>query len=193
MPVDVKTGTYLPGGEKLHWTYYDTATLVATGVSYSLFQTQLGAGATPKTYAQTNLTSAGQIPKGQKFTIHAISLEFLSHAQKVTADIQLLFTFLTTSWIRFIIPGKDSLYTKTISTILGTPVLWSTTPTVAGNNELIMSIGRFVGVDRLSIPIIMEEQTPFEVRLEYPTALGATNIVGDFVRVNLNGILDRKS
>jgi hypothetical protein len=76
---------------------------------------------------------------------------------------------------------------------MGFSTLFHVTPTVAGNNESIMSLGRHLGIDPLNKHITLAALTNFEVRLSIPAALGAISLVNDRVRINLNGILVRAS
>jgi len=185
--------TYSSAGEKLDWTYYDSLVLAAAGTEFSLFQIPIGGGATPKTLADTNVNLGGMIPNGQNFTIRAIGAEYLSHNVKASADIDLLYNFLRVATVRFFITGKDALYSKPLTEIMGIPLLFHSVPAVAGNNENIFSMGRFVGINPLNVPLILDEQTSYEVRVNIPAALGAISLVADIVRISLRGILIRRS
>jgi hypothetical protein len=190
---EMQRGTYSALGEKLDWSYYDSLTLAAAGTEFSMFQVPIGGGATAKTLADTNMTTGGTLPQGQKFRVRAIRAEYLSHNQKATASIDLLYQFLRAVTVRFFITGKDAIFSKPLTEVMGIPMLFSVTPTAAGDNLLISSMGRFVGVNVLNVPITLASLTNFEVRINYPTALGATAIVGDILRISLAGILVRAS
>ena len=190
----LQQGTYGASGEILEWSYYDRATLAAAGTDISLFQNPIGSTAAAKTLADTNMTSPGSIPQGQNFKVRAIRAEYGSHASKASADIDTLYNWMLSANIRVFITGKDALFSKPLTEVMGIPLLWHTVPTVAGNNEIISSFGRFNGVSPLNIPIILAALTPFEVRLSFPTALGGgSTLIGDFVKVSLLGILTRAS
>ena len=189
-------GTYSKFGEALHWTMYDTATLAAAPVDYSMFQTPLGGaiGAAIKTLDLTNMTLGGQIPSGQKMIVKAIKVFFCSQAVKNTANITTFYTWLSQATIRVFISGKDAIYSKPLVEVLGIPIVWATTPTAAGDNLFTMSYGKYVGIDVLSKKITLASNTNFEVRLSYPVALGGGNIlIGDLVKVGLAGVLLRRS
>jgi hypothetical protein len=183
--------TYSNLGEKLDWSYYDKLVLAAAGTEFTMFQVPVGQGG--KTLADTNMKTAGQVPTNQGFIIRAVRAEFLSHAVKATADLELLYNWLRVVTVQLFIDGKDAIYQKPLTEIMGIPLLFHVTPTVAGNNELIGSMGRFLGINPLNIPIMLGRNTHFEVRITYPTALGAVNIVGDELRISLGGILERLS
>jgi hypothetical protein len=190
---EMSLGTYASTGEKIDWSYYDSLVLTATGTEFSLFQVPIGGGATPKTLADTNMTNGGVLPQGQKFVVRAIRAEYLSHNSKGSADIDILYNFLRAATVRFFITGKDALFSKPLTEVMGIPMLWHTLPTVAGNNESISSMGRFVGVNVLNVPITLAALTNFEVRINIPAALGAVSIVADVLRLSLAGILVRAS
>lgn len=189
----LQRGSYSNLGEKLDYSYYDTLTIAAAGTEFSLFQNPIGSGATPKTLSDTNMTMGGMIPQGQKLRIRAIRAEYLTHAVKATADIIILYNWLRAVTVRFFITGKDALYSKPLTELMGIPILFNVTPTAAGDNLLISSMGRFLGINVLNVPITLAAMTNFEVRINYPTALGAVSIVGDFLRISLGGILVRAS
>jgi hypothetical protein len=189
---NLQTGTYSALGEKLDWSYYDSLVLAAAGTEFSLFQSPIG-GPAGKTLADTNMTLGGQIPSAQNFTVRAIRAEYLSHAQKNTADINTFYQWLRTVTVRVFITGKDALFSKPLTEVMGISMLWSTTPTVAGDNILISAMGRFTGICPLNVPIVLAGNTNFEVRVNYPTALGGASIVADVLRISLAGILVRAS
>jgi hypothetical protein len=58
-------------GGKVTWTFWDSITLGAADVEATLFQTPRGQGG--KTKYDTNMVAAGQLPKGNAFTVEAFS------------------------------------------------------------------------------------------------------------------------
>lgn len=187
--------TYSRIGDKLDWGYYDTLVLAAAGTEFSMFQVGIGglnAAGAVKVISDTNLPASGQIPNGQNFHVRAIRCEFISHAAKATADINTFYTWLSTATLRIFVPGKDAMFSTHITEILGIPLLLNVTPTAAGDNLLIMSQGRYTGVRPLNVPLVLEEQTSIEVRINTPAVAGAA-LVGDFLRVYLLGVLVRAS
>lgn len=182
-------GTYGSGGEKIDWSYYDSMTLLSTLSVYRFFTIPLGQSS--KTLDVTNMTTAGQLPQGQRFTIHAIKLFLTSAAAIGTATIQMIYTFLAKSTIEFIIPGKDSLGTWTLQELMGSASNIAVTPTVAGDNVDI-NRPRYHGVFPLNTPIVLASLTPFEVRCTFHTATNAA-IDSTIFKVSLNGKLERAS
>lgn len=184
-------GTYSKYGEKLSYSYFDTVALTAAGVDYSLFQTPIGGGATPKTIAQTNMTLGGQIPQGQKFIITKLKFFYVSAAVKAAANEQTLNDFLAQGVIRIFITGKDAIYSKSVQEVLGQTIIWSDVA-LAASAPFSRSYSWYTGVDTLKTPITLAALTNFEVRLTTPTALGGGNVlIGDSVRVALSGTLFR--
>jgi hypothetical protein len=185
-------GTYsAQGAEKLDYSYFDSHVLAATGTEVSMFQSPIGAGG--KTISDTNMSLGGTLPRGQNFKIRAIRAEILGHAAYATATIMLLYNWMRTVTVRLFITGKDALYSKPLTEVMGIPMLINVIPTAAGDNIGNLSLGRFLGINPLNVPITFAELTNFEVRLNWPTAIGATAIVGDIIRISLNGILLRRN
>lgn len=182
-------GTYSKYGEKLDYSYFDTIALTATGTDYAFFQSPIGQGG--KTLVDTNMTLGSQVPQGQKFKVRAIKVAYLSSAIKAAANEQTFYSFLRTSVIRIFITGKDAIYSKPLSEVVGIPIAWCQQDLAAAGAASHASFGRFVGIDVLNVPITLAALTNFEVRLTC-TAVGAGSIlIGDYVRISLAGILRR--
>ena len=96
--------------EEITWSFYDTQTYVAAGqTQLNFFQQPVGAGGT--TYEQTNMDSAGQIPKGQRFLTEYIALEFFPgidplEGAALTAYADDYLKFISNGWLEFKIGSK---------------------------------------------------------------------------------------
>ena len=194
---DLNQGTHAAGGEILDWSYYDSMNVSAT-LSNNLFQLALGQGSPAKTLDQTNMTSNGQIPTGQRLTIHRIKFMYISQstywASAGTAQVQLLYSMLAKTTFEFKIPGKDSLLSLSLAELLGACTLIADVPTASGDNiPLIQS--RYHGIYPLNKPITLAQQTSFGCLITHQTAPDAKlyGTTGDIIRIALNGVLERKS
>ena len=132
------------------------------------------------------------MPQGQRHDVRAFKVTYVSRTAKATADVNTLYLALNAFTIELSIAGKAPVYQKNLASVLGAPIFWTTTPTAAGDNILISSIGRFHGIDVLNISQPLAAMTPFEVVLTPWTAPGAA-LVADEIRVDMLGILDRLS
>lgn len=185
----VGVGTYGLEGERLDWTYYDTATLAVATTTHRLFTNPLGSGG--KTLDQTNLTQAGQIPQGQQLQVHAIKVMYRSAAVKGTVSVQALYDLLATTTVSLKLANKETMGLWTLQELTGAATLFAVTPTVAGDNIYYIQ-PKFHGIFPLNTKIILAALTPFEVTLQHHVAVGAT-IATDQLKIGLSGTLIRVS
>lgn len=196
MPLtNLERGTHSRSGEIMDWSYYDSFN-VSAALSVNMFQTAIGQSS--KTLDITNMTSGGQIPTGQRFTVHRIKMLYVSQstswASAGTSQVQKWYSLLTKSTFEFKIPGKDSLLTLTLQELLGPATLVHCQPTVSGDNIPIIQ-PRYSGIFPLNKPIILAEQTTFGCLVTHQTAPDASLYTGtgDLIKISLNGILERRS
>lgn len=193
----VKGGTFAQGGEVIDYTYYDTLAVATSTVQYHFFQNGLGTGSTPKRLDQTNIPAGGGMPRGQKLTVHNIKIMLASlgtYGGALTPAAMLeLYDILATSSVEFLIPGKDNLGVWTMQELLGAcTLLVPAVTTLSTENYFPIIQPRYHGCFRLNNPIILEELTPFEIRVTSGTTpTSATN--GLLVKIGLNGVLQRLS
>lgn len=189
--VQLQRGTFGAGGEKLDWTYYDTAQIVAGLTTYRFFQTQLGAGVPAKTLDQTNLKSAGQIPQGQHFTVHAIKVFYTTYGIHGTTDVQNLYALLKVTTLEVQLPGKDSMGTWTLQEMFGPATQFAMTPTNAGDN-IPLNLPRYHGIMPLNTPLVLAALTPFVIEVRHHIAAPA-DLADDWLMVALVGKLLRSA
>jgi len=185
----MQAGTYGAGGEKLDYSYYDSYTLSSATLVYRFFTIPLGQA--NKTLDRTNMITAGQLPQGQHFTIHAIKVLLTSYEPIDGAGVQSYYNFITKTTLEFVIPGKDTLGTWTLQEVLGMSSNISVLPAVPGDFEDI-NRPRYHGVFPLNTPIVLAALTPFEVRATHHTAV-AEALDGVKFMISLNGKLVRAS
>jgi hypothetical protein len=186
---NMQRGTYSAFGEAIDWTYYDTATLAATTTPLRMFQAGLTSG---KTLDATNFPQNGMIPAGQNFQVWAVKIAYIAQAVHATADLIALYKALNAMSLELVIGNKAPLYQKNVGDVFGAPMFFNITPTAAGDNLLVTSVGRFIGIEPLNKPIILAAMTPFAINVT-PWTAPAAALAGDFVRVSLLGKLDRLS
>lgn len=185
----LQTGSYGVEGEKLDWTYYDTAILAAATQVHRLFTNPLGAGG--KTLDQTNLTIAGQIPQGQQIITRAIKVMYRSVAVKGTAALQSLYDLLATTTVQVKLQNKETMGIWTLQELLGSATLFALTPTVAGDN-ISQIQPKYHGIFPLNTPIVLAALTPFEVTVTHHVAVAA-GLANDQLKIGLSGTMIRIS
>jgi hypothetical protein len=197
---DLRKGTYSQGGEKIVFSYYDTCFIVASSTTaMHFFQSAQGQiannGSTTKTLQHTNTSLGGQIPRGQKMRIDSIKMLYTAVAAFSAATILAWYKFLADTTLEFLINGKDSLLTITLQEVLGPAAL--IIPTVASSTgtelQARIILPRFHGIYPLSTPIVLAEQTNFEIRVTPQVATAATGMTGDYLKLCINGMLKRLS
>lgn len=185
----VGVGTYGLEGERLDWTYYDTATLAVATTTHRLFTNPLGAGG--KTLDQTNLTQAGQIPQGQQLQVKAIKVMYRTAAVKGTVSVQALYDLLATTTVSLKLANKETMGQWTLQELVGAATLFAVTPTAAGDN-IPLILPKYHGIFPLNTKIILAALTPFEVTVQHHVAVGAT-LATDQLKIGLSGTLIRVS
>lgn len=175
-------------GDKIDYSFYDTTTLAVATTQHRLFTQQLGGA---KTLADTNMKQGGVMPSGQRFTAHAIKLMYFSGAVKPTAFLQSFYEMLKNSTLQIILAGKDDYGTFTLAELMGASEYIALTPTAAGDN--ITKLQAIVkGIFPLNIPVTLAAMQTFEITLIHHAAVAA-GLAGDFIKVSLNGKLERLS
>lgn len=185
----VGVGTYGLEGERLDWTYYDTATLAAATATHRLFTNPLGSGG--KTLDQTNLTQAGQIPQGQQLQVKAVKVMYRTSAVKATAALVSFYDMLAQTTVSIKLANKETMGQWSLQELLGAATLFALTPTVAGDN-IPMILPKYHGIFPLNTKIILAALTPFEVTLTHHVAVNAA-LAGDQLKIGLSGTLIRVS
>ena len=189
--VDMQSGTFGRGGEIIDWTYYDSGILAVATLVHRLFTVPLGGGAPAKTLDRTNMTTAGQMPQGQRLRSGALRLWIVSAAALGTAAVQLFYDMLRQSTLEIVVPGQDVLGQWTLAEILGASTLLAITPTVAGDN-LPVIMPRYTGVKVINVPIVLSALTPFEVRITHHVAVNVA-LANMLIYAGISGRLQRSN
>jgi hypothetical protein len=190
----MQSGTQLTSGERIDWTYYDTATLVSTTLSHRMFTVALGgsvgAGAA-KTLAETNMEVQGLLPQGHKLFVRAIKLTYYASAVLDEDDAQAVFTVLEKTTLIIKPSGKDSLGTWKLNELMNSPMNAVVVPSVPGDNVESLP-KRCVGIFPLNKVLILAALASFGVTVTHHYVISALTD-GHRITVGLNGRLDRLS
>lgn len=185
----VGVGTYGLEGERLDWTYYDTAVLAAATTTHRLFTNPLGSGG--KTLDQTNLTQAGQIPQGQQLQVKALKVMYRTSAVKNTASVVSFYDMLAQTTVSVKLANKETMGQWTLQELVGAATLFALTPTAAGDN-IPLILPKYHGIFPLNTKIILAALTPFEVTVTHHVAVNAA-LANDQLKIGLSGTLIRVS
>lgn len=198
---NLSQGTYSTTGEKLGFSYYDTQLVVASSTSPMNFfqaaqgQPLNGVGGAIKTLQHTDMTTSGQVPRGQRMTIHVLKIMYTAVTALSGANILKFYTMLANTTMEFVITGKDSILTLTLQELLGAATL--IIPTVASGTgtelQARIMLPRYHGMFPLSPPIVLAEQTNFYIRVTPQVAMPSSGLDGDYLKLSMSGILERLS
>jgi hypothetical protein len=184
---ELKTGTQSTTGvRQMEWSYYDTITLAQATLQTRMFTQGLAGSA--KSLWQTNMKLNGLIPTGERMNVSHIKVMYTQPADiasTVLTDINKMLNYTT---VEVKISGSDSILTMTVQELMGIPLLASQTA-LAGMNAVPNPV--FNGVYKLKRPIVFAENQTVEVLVTHQVAIAA-GIVGGFLKLSLNGILERR-
>jgi hypothetical protein len=192
---------------------YDSATYAATGQQQlTFFALPIGQGTTSapgatgtKTEADTNLTNAGLLPKGNRF--YCTGIEFLFFPGNnpgfgATADAQLgrnwndVYAVAKSGWIRFRIQNRDYILDgplqnfPPVTRLAGVGSVTSTlTAGAATAGEIdYASIG---GMPYNIVPVFIESNQAFTVQVNWPALVALPSTVAARIFCRLRGRLIR--
>jgi hypothetical protein len=180
----LQRGTYSDRGDRNGWTYWDAITLNHVASYFRMFQL---AWSGTKTRDLTNMKTAGQIPANQNFQVRSISVQYIAAAARTT--LVPIHKLLAETVCEIIINGKDASYQKTLAQMLGLSFLVENA-TGAANIVTQPFVDTIKQADKLSVPITLAANVPFEVDLTC-TVPNAAALDGDIIKIGLNGMLLR--
>jgi len=157
-------GTYSAGGDAIDWSYYDTNVIPATMTQTRFFVNPIGSGG--KTLADTNMISAGQIPKAQHLRVTHIKVIYTAAGNKGTAQLAGFYNLLKDAVVEFIIANKYYYGQWTLQELFGVSILFPLVPSTPGDN-ISQIQPRFHGIFPLNTPIDLAENTNFELKVTY--------------------------
>lgn len=174
---------------ELEWSYYDTITLANSTTQHRMF-TQGMAGSTKQLW-QTNMKVNGMIPTGERMNVTHLKVQYSTHADLAPASLTYLIQMLTKTTLELKIAGADSVLTMSMQEIMGL-CLAGSVASVATYDPAFIWNPCFTGVYKLKRPVIFAENQTVEGLVVHHEAPNAA-LNGDFLRVCLNGILERRS
>jgi len=181
----LEAGTYNPrDGQQLWWTYYDRAVMAAAVLNHALFTVPLGQAG--KNLSDTNLTVAGEIPKGQNFEVQFLEVKYIEDAAKTHAQYQNVKDMFRDSTLEFIINGKSPQLQINMALLMGAAM--DSIILGAGVGDQASAKSKYTGVYDLPVPIILAAKTNFRVELNHSVAVNAS-LADDEVYISLIGRL----
>ena len=201
--------------EGLQNSLYDSASYVAAGQqTLTFFQTPIGqgtswAGGGTKSYSDTNMKSAGQLPANNKFLVRTIEVEFLPTtptvaaampaafgAQAIAVQVNDAYIFRRAGYLNFFIGDKPYLIDGPLAKFPGrykfdVNAALSDATTAGANFQSRIAFADVIGAP-YPCWVSLDSNTNFNVTLNWPEGVQAiSNPARVFVR--LNGILYRRS
>lgn len=180
--------------EEIAWSLYDFSAYQAAGQTVlTFFQSPVGAAG--KTLQDTNMDTAGQIPKGQNFLTEAICVEFFSGATISGAALNAyaddVKEVMESGILDFRVGSKSY---KTESPLGVFPpqyrqVGYAATGLAAGNIGYASNAGLMHSI----IPVRLTSNQNFSVTLSWPAAVALPSAVDGRIGVRLMGRLFRNA
>ena len=180
--------------EEITWSLYDFAVYAAAGqTGLTLFQSPLGQNG--KTIIDTNLDSAGAVPKGQNFLVQGISIEFFPGVpiesvamNDYVDDVQ---DVLSGGALEFTVGSKK--YVKQSPLGLFPPTYgqegYAAATTAAQNIVFGQNKGKLYEI----IPVDLTSNQNFKVELVWPTVVALPSAVAGRIGCRLHGRLFRNA
>lgn len=183
--------------EELSWTLFDYATYANAGqTSLSFFQSPVGAAG--KTFADTNMDLAGQIPAGQSFIVTAIGVDFFPSQSpeatiannKHTADV---YAVMKSGILEFKIGSK--LY-KNEGPLERFPCKnrlagFSSAATTVAATNIVVDYAKSAGQIHEIVPVKLTSNQNFVVTLKWPSVVALPSAADGRIGVHLYGSLFR--
>lgn len=192
--------------EGIRQSFYDFTTYANAGQT-SLQFFQIPKGQSSKTIADTNMTSAGQLPQPQHFLVESIEIRFYPGVLPVLEDTTLteseftndVYTVSKSGSLDFFIGSKTYLEEAPLDrfppkTKLQANFAVEFTQAVAADQQHTMDYAAFVGRPYyLDPPVLLVPNQNFNVTLSWPTVVALPSGADARIGVTLDGILYRQS
>ena len=192
---------------------YDSNTYLAAGqLNMTFVSTPIGQGVTTapgatgaKTEADTNLTNAGLLPKGNRFYCTGIEFQFYPGNNPgfgATADAQLgrnwndVYAVAKSGWIRFRIQNRDYILDgpllnfPPVTRLAGAASVTSTLTAGAATAGEI-DYAAFAGMPYNIVPVFIEANQAFTVQVFWPALVALPSVVAARIFCRLRGRLVR--
>jgi len=195
-------GTYGRQGERLDFSYYDTAFIDPAVMEHILFVNPVGSvvAGVQKNRAMTNISKQG-IPQGHQFFVKAIKVFYTARriikyvadpAQDPEAYLRDLYILFSDTVLNVTIEGKATIGEWPINELMGNPLNACIVPTAEANGKPIHvnEFASFCGIFPLNIPIVLASLTDYRIVLHHYTA-PTDELDTDWLKISLNGRLKR--
>lgn len=199
--------------DEIYSPLYDSAVYAAAGqTQLTFFALPIGQGATSapgaagtKTEADTNLTNAGLLPKGNRFYCTGLEFQFFPGNNPgfgATADVQLgrnwndVYTVAKSGWVRFRIQNRDYILDgplqnfPPVTRLAGVASVTSTLTAGAATAGEI-DYASFAGMPYNLIPVFIESNQAFTVQVNWPAVVALPSTVAARIFCRLRGRLIR--
>jgi len=180
--------------EEIQWSLYDFEAYANAGQSVlTFFQSPVGANG--KTLEDTNMDTAGQIPKGMNMLVEALAVEFFPGVASASATLSDLADDVREVYEGGFLDFKvGSKKYKTEGPLGVYPPQWgvdvrATTGLAAGN----VTSARCIGDIHTIIPVRLTSNQNFSVSLNWPTPRALPSGVDGRIGVRLIGRMFRNS
>lgn len=191
--------------EGIRQSLYDFTDYAAAGQqTLTFFQTPEGQSG--KTKADTNMTSAGQLPDPQKFLVESIEVLFFPGtnpavygAGAAANHINDAYVVSKSGWLQLFIMSKPYLEEAPIGrfpakTRLHVEAAVSDASTAAANQQSRIAYASFAGRPyQMNPPIVLTKNQNFKVTLNWPAAVALPSGVNGRIGIVLDGVLFRAS
>lgn len=193
----------IPGKvEQVAWSLFDYTTYAAAGqTQLQFFQNPVGQGG--KTFVDTNMVAAGQVPSGQNFVVQSVHIEFFpgenpEHVSGVAETNDFTndtYAVMKSGLLTFTIGSKPYLNEGPIGNFPPTfrmagHVAYATT--VAAQQNAI-DYSSMAGEKHDIIPLLLTSNQNFLVTLNWPAVVALPSAVAARIGVRLKGILLRNA
>ena len=192
--------------EGVYQPLYDYQTYPAIGATQmTFFAVPLGQGVVPKTYADTNMESAGLLPAPKEMLVDSIQVAFFPGIQPgrtvaaggaVDLFLNDVWTIGTSGWLEFFIGSKTYLYDAPIGKFTndfrmsGFAALGDLAASPA---QTLSAYSAWVGKSYKITPVRLISNQNFRVTINWPALVPTPSTVAGRIGVILNGFLYRLS
>ena len=204
----------VPGTQdEIYAPLYDSATYAAAGqTQLTFFALPIGQGTTTapsasgaKTEADTNLTNAGLLPKGNRFYCTGLEFQFFPGSNPgngAAADSIIgrnwndVYAASKSGWVRFRIQNRDYILDgplcnfPPVTRLAGASAVTSTL-TAGASTAGTIDYASFAGMPYNIVPVFIESNQSFTVQVNWPAAVALPSTVAARIFCRLRGRLIR--
>ncbi len=164
----IQGGMYGEGKEIQTFPRYDRIKLKNGVMKHTLFDKKTGddRNGVALTLADTNMEEGGQIPNVMKWEINEVWFQYQGIAERDDADVQNILLAINNSVIDLDVVAKFHTLIANLSLFNGA-MQFVHGPSIAGDNIFPQSVPIYSGKLIMDVPIVLESQTTFKLKLEH--------------------------